>query len=90
MSASQAPAVFEALIPETLMQAERVSEDARRAVLQLLVDEIGRGGLTPAVIDGAMVGLVQIASWDMERPQLAAWFRSMAANIEAGIKDKAA
>jgi hypothetical protein len=72
-------------VADTLKAGEAVSEAARLAVLKLLVAELQGGGLTPAVIDGVAVGLVQIASWELERGELANWFRRMAANIDATI-----
>jgi hypothetical protein len=75
-------------VAETVKAGEAVSEAARLAVLKLLLDEINGTGLTPAVADGVMMGLVQVASWDMERGELAAWFRRVAANIDATIMHK--
>jgi hypothetical protein len=75
-------------VADTLKAGEAVSEAARLAVLKLLLDEINGTGLTPAVADGVMMGLIQVASWDMERAEMAAWFRRMAANIDATIMHK--
>jgi hypothetical protein len=68
----------------TVELGERIEEAARKAVLGLAVDGMNDHGLMRPLAQGLLQGWLQVASLEMERPEIAEGLRRMADAVEAG------
>lgn len=68
----------------TVELGKRIEEDARKAVLGLAVDGMNEHGLMRPLAQGLLTGWLQVASLELERPEIAEGLRRMAEAVEAG------
>jgi hypothetical protein len=68
----------------TVELGAQIEEDARKAVLALALDGMNEHGLMRPLAQGLLQGWLQVASLEMERPEIADGLRRMADAVEAG------